>query len=70
MLTFAQVVLPSLRSSFERSFPDSVSDNMNWIKWQFSPTCDAEIDALTYDLDVPSDLNFSRTSVFATLCDV
>ena len=62
MLTFAQVVLPSLRSSFERSFP-----NVRFRQYEldqvaiFTNLRRAEIDvALTYDLDVPSDLNFQE----------
>jgi len=62
MLTFAQVVLPSLRSSFERSFPD-----VRFRQYEldqvaiFTNLRRAEIDvALTYDLDVPSDLNFQE----------
>ncbi len=60
MLTFAQVVLPSLRLSFERRFPE-----VRFRQYEldqaaiFTNLRRAEIDlALTYDLDVPSDLNF------------
>ena len=60
MLTFAQVVLPSLRLSFERRFPD-----VRFRQYEldqaaiFTNLRRAEIDlALTYDLDVPSDLSF------------
>ena len=62
MLTFAQVVLPSLRSSFERNFPD-----VRFRQYEldqvaiFTNLRRAELDvALTYDLDVPSDLNFQE----------
>ena len=60
MLTFAQVVLPSLRLSFEQRFPD-----VRFRQYEldqaaiFTKLRRADIDvALTYDLDLPSDLSF------------
>ena len=60
MLTFAQVVLPSLRLSFEQRFPD-----VRFRQYEldqaaiFTNLRRADIDlALTYDLDLPSDLSF------------
>ena len=60
MLTFAQVVLPSLRLSFEQRFPD-----VRFRQYEldqaaiFTNLRRAEIDvALTYDLDLPNDLSF------------
>jgi len=66
MLTFAQVVLPSLRASFQAKFPDvhlrQAELNQSEI---FSQLRRAEIDvALTYDLELPSDLEFQS---FASL---
>ncbi len=60
MVTFAQVVLPSVRRSFETEFPEvRVSQyelNQSEI---FSALRRAEIDvALTYDLELPADLQF------------
>ncbi len=60
MLTFAQVVLPSLRASFETKYPDvrvrQAELNQPEI---FSQLRRSEIDvALTYDLELPSDLDF------------
>ncbi|MEM6276170.1 MAG: LysR family transcriptional regulator [Pseudomonadota bacterium] len=61
LLTFAQIVLPSLRRSFEATFPDvritqSEMDQAGLI----SALRRAEIDvALTYDLDLPADLQFT-----------
>ena len=60
LLTFAQVVLPSVRRGFENLFPDVVvrqfelnqADIFDWLRR-------AEIDvALTYDLALPADLHF------------
>jgi DNA-binding transcriptional LysR family regulator len=60
MLTFAQVVLPSLRASFEASYPDVRVRQAELDQSQiFSQLRRAEIDvALTYDLELPADLNF------------
>ncbi|MCV2873505.1 LysR family transcriptional regulator [Defluviimonas sp. WL0050] len=60
LLTFAQVVVPALRASFERLYPDvrigQTELNQSEI---FSKLRRAEIDvALTYDLDLPADLRF------------
>ncbi|MEL6990861.1 MAG: LysR family transcriptional regulator [Pseudomonadota bacterium] len=60
MLTFAQVVLPPLRASFQEKHPDvrvrQAELNQSEI---FSQLRRAEIDvALTYDLDLPGDLSF------------
>ncbi|MEI4196087.1 LysR substrate-binding domain-containing protein [Roseovarius sp. E0-M6] len=60
LLTFAQMVLPSIRRSFEDIFPD-VSMRQFEIDQAdiFSKIRRAEIDvALTYDLDIPADLRF------------
>jgi DNA-binding transcriptional LysR family regulator len=60
MVTFAQVVLPSVRRSFETEFPEvrvrQYELNQSEI---FSALRRAEIDvALTYDLELPADLQF------------
>lgn len=61
LLTFAQIVLPTLRRSFENTFPDvrfmqAEMDQAGLI----SALRRAEIDvALTYDLDLPADLQFT-----------
>jgi DNA-binding transcriptional LysR family regulator len=60
LVTFAQVVLPAVRRSFEAEFPEvrvrQVELNQSEI---FSALRRAEIDvALTYDLDLPADLVF------------
>lgn len=60
LVTFAQMVLPSVRRSFETEHPDvrvrQFELNQSEI---FSFLRRAEIDvALTYDLDLPSDLHF------------
>jgi len=61
LLTFAQVVLPSLRRSFETEYPDVCIRQFELNQTEiFSYLRRAEIDlALTYDLDVPSDLKFA-----------
>lgn len=66
MLTFAQVALPAVRASFQSKYPDvrirQAELNQSEI---FSQLRRAEIDvALTYDLELPADLNFQA---FATL---
>ena len=64
MLTFAQVILPSLRSSFEARFPDVRMTQLELDQAEiFSKLRKAEIDlALTYDLDLPTDLEFQHIS--------
>lgn len=65
LLTFAQVVLPSLRKSFENSFPE-VSIRQQELNQAeiFSGLRRAEVDiALTYDLDLPADLVFEQLAV-------
>ena len=64
MLTFAQVILPSLRSSFEARFPDVRMTQFELDQAEiFSKLRKAEIDlALTYDLDLPTDLEFQHIS--------
>lgn len=60
LVTFAQVVVPSLRASFEAAHPDVriAQDELNQSEI-FSHLRRAEIDiALTYDLEIPSDLTF------------
>ncbi|MCR9113507.1 MAG: LysR family transcriptional regulator [Rhodobacteraceae bacterium] len=60
LLTFAQVVLPTLRRRFEAAFPDVRlrQFELNQVEI-FSALRRSDIDiALTYDLDVPSDLTF------------
>lgn len=65
LLTFAQVLLPALRRRFVEAYPDtSVSqleaDQLDLIE----KLRRAEIDvALSYDLDIPSDLQFKRLRV-------
>ena len=61
LLTFAQLVLPKLRRGFEAAHPDvRVSQReMNQVEL-FSALRRSEIDiALTYDLDLPADLQFT-----------
>jgi DNA-binding transcriptional LysR family regulator len=60
LLTFAQVVLPSLRRSFEAEFPDVRVRQQELNQAEiFGSLRRAEIDvALTYDLDLPADLTF------------
>lgn len=61
MLTFAQLVLPKLRRGFEQDHPDiRVSQReMNQVDL-FSALRRSKIDiALTYDLDIPADLQFT-----------
>jgi DNA-binding transcriptional LysR family regulator len=84
LLTFAQMVLPSLRSAFEAAYPAvSVSQRVLNQAEIFSQIRREEIDvALTYDLDIPSDLEFqplldlppyvlcSETHPLAELCEI
>lgn len=60
LLTFAQVVLPSVRRSFENEFHDVRISQFELNQAEiFSALRCAEIDvALTYDLDLPADLVF------------
>jgi len=60
LLTFAQLVLPRMRRGFERTFPDVriVQTELNQAQI-LSALQRAEIDiALTYDMDIPTDLRF------------
>ncbi|SEM27817.1 DNA-binding transcriptional regulator, LysR family [Roseovarius azorensis] len=61
LLTFAQLVLPTLRRGFEAQYPDVRirQSELNQVEL-FSALRRSEIDvALTYDLDVPADLQFT-----------
>ncbi|MEY8839593.1 LysR family transcriptional regulator [Cribrihabitans sp. XS_ASV171] len=61
LLTFAQLVLPTLRRGFEAQYPDVRlrQHEMNQVEL-FSALRRSEIDiALTYDLDLPADLQFT-----------
>ena len=72
LLTFAQLVLPRLRRGFEADFPDVriVQNELNQAEI-LNALQRSEIDvALTYDMDIPTDLNFIglvRLSPFALL---
>ncbi|MGO1120697.1 LysR family transcriptional regulator [Rhodovibrionaceae bacterium A322] len=60
LLTFAQMVLPKVRRSFESSYPlvQVTQHELNQIEI-FSQLRRAELDvALTYNLDIPGDLTF------------
>ncbi|MBY6115375.1 LysR family transcriptional regulator [Mameliella alba] len=61
LLTFAQLVLPGLRRGFETTYPDVRlrQFELNQVEL-FSALRRSEIDiALTYDIDVPADLQFT-----------
>jgi len=60
LVTFAQIILPSLRHSFEVEFSDVRVRQFELNQAEiFSALRRAEIDlALTYDLDLPADLTF------------
>ena len=60
LVTFAQMVLPAVRRSFVTTYPDVRVRQYELNQLEiFSGLRRAEIDlALTYDLDVPADLNF------------
>lgn len=60
LLTFAQVVVPALRASFEALYPDARITQQELDQAQiFSKLRRSEIDvAITYDLDLPGDLTF------------
>lgn len=70
LLTFAQLVLPRLRRGFETAYPDVriVQRELNQAEILHALQR-SEIDiALTYDMDIPTDLNFiglARLSPFA-----
>jgi len=61
LLTFAQLVLPAMRRGFEERFPEVRvrQQELNQVEL-FSALRRSEIDlALTYDLDLPADLQFT-----------
>ena len=60
LLTFAQLIVPRLRREFENSFPEARVSQLELDQMEiFNRLRRAEIDvALTYDLDIPSDLRF------------
>ena len=60
LLTFAQIVLPGLRRDFEKTCPDVRIEQRELNQADiFSQLRRAELDiALTYDLDIPADLEF------------
>jgi DNA-binding transcriptional LysR family regulator len=60
LVTFAQFVLPGLRRDFEQAHPDVRIDQRELNQAEiFSQLRRAELDiALTYDLDIPADLEF------------
>lgn len=61
LLTFAQLVLPALRKGFEARYPEVRvrQQELNQVEL-FSALRRSEIDvALTYDLDLPADLQFT-----------
>lgn len=62
LLTFAQIVLPSLRREFEKLYPEVLVRQFELDQTAvFSKLRQAEIDvALTYDLDIPSDIKFVK----------
>lgn len=61
LLTFAQIVLPTLRRSFEDTYPEVRIKQLELDQADLiSALRRAEIDvALTYDLDLPADLQFT-----------
>ncbi|MFV1589898.1 LysR family transcriptional regulator [Phaeobacter sp. JH20_39] len=61
LVTFAQVVLPMVRRSFQEAFPDVTVRQQELNQSEiFSMLRRAEIDvALTYDLNLPADLQFT-----------
>lgn len=60
MTTFAQIVLPGLRRAFESRYPEVRIAQREFNQAElFSQLRRAELDvALTYDLDIPGDLDF------------
>ena len=72
LVTFAQLVLPRLRRGFEAAYPDVRIDQTELNQAEiFSALRRADIDlALTYDMDIPTDLHFAslvRLRPFALL---
>ncbi|MEM7472289.1 MAG: LysR family transcriptional regulator [Pseudomonadota bacterium] len=61
LVTFAQLVLPRLRRSFEDAYPDIRIEQSELNQAEiFSAIRRSDIDiALTYDLDIPTDLEFT-----------
>lgn len=61
LVTFAQVVLPAVRRSFQEAYPDVTVQQRELNQSEiFSMLRRAEIDvALTYDLNLPADLQFT-----------
>lgn len=60
LVTFAQIILPGLRRDFETTYPDVRIEQRELNQADiFSQLRRAELDiALTYDLDIPADLEF------------
>lgn len=60
LMTFAQIVLPGLRRDFEQTYPDVRIEQTELNQAEiFNHLRRAELDiALTYDLDIPADLEF------------
>ncbi|WP_170382612.1 LysR substrate-binding domain-containing protein [Ruegeria atlantica] len=60
LVTFAQIILPGLRREFEDIYPEVRIEQRELNQAEiFSQLRRAELDiALTYDLDIPADLNF------------
>ncbi|WP_300063555.1 LysR family transcriptional regulator [uncultured Roseobacter sp.] len=74
LVTFAQLVLPRMRRGFEAAYPDVRIDQTELNQAEiFNALRRADIDlALTYDLDIPTDLQFIglvRLRPFAVLSD-
>ena len=65
LLTFAQIVLPSLRRSFCDRYPDVIFQQSERNQSDlFQGLRDGTLDvALTYDLDIPTDLRFDALAV-------
>lgn len=61
LVTFAQVILPSLRKGFEAEFPEVRVRNLELNQSEiFSALRQGEVDlAITYDLNIPTDLHFT-----------
>lgn len=61
LVTFAQLIVPSLRREFETAFPDvRISQTEQTQSGLFALLRAGKIDlALTYDLDIPKDLSFT-----------
>jgi DNA-binding transcriptional LysR family regulator len=74
LLTFAQMVLPGIRRGFEEIHPDVNIQQIELDQAEiFSQIRRAEIDiALTYNLDIPADLQFKpliELSPYALVCE-